>query len=68
MNEVLAPLFYVFRNDPDETNAVRIMLYMMNKLHECFHFFVVVSSLFLLLIGNAMILMFNPCLIVVISR
>lgn len=22
MNEVLAPLFYVFRNDPDEENAV----------------------------------------------
>lgn len=24
MNEVLAPLFYVFRNDPDEGNAVSI--------------------------------------------
>jgi hypothetical protein len=22
MNEVLAPLFYVFRSDPDDTNAV----------------------------------------------
>ena len=22
MNEILAPLFYVFRNDPDEDNAV----------------------------------------------
>ncbi|KAF6166412.1 hypothetical protein GIB67_034963 [Kingdonia uniflora] len=25
MNEVLAPLYYVFKNDPDEENAVRMM-------------------------------------------
>lgn len=24
MNEILAPLFYVFKNDPDEENAVSI--------------------------------------------
>lgn len=26
MNEILAPLFYVFRNDPNEENAVRMGL------------------------------------------
>lgn len=26
MNEILAPLFYVFRNDPNEENAVRMSL------------------------------------------
>jgi len=25
MNELLAPLFYVFKNDPDEENAVSIL-------------------------------------------
>ena len=27
MNEILAPLFYVFRNDPNEENAVRKSVY-----------------------------------------
>ena len=27
MNEVLAPLFYVFRNDPDENSAVSMELF-----------------------------------------
>lgn len=31
MNEVLAPLFYVFRNDPDETNGVSIMIHTMSN-------------------------------------
>lgn len=40
MNEVLAPLFYVFRNDPDQNNAVCVMkLLVCHSLqNNCFMF------------------------------
>lgn len=35
MNEMLAPLFYVFKNDPDEENAVSIYPWSL-KMYYCF--------------------------------
>jgi hypothetical protein len=40
MNEVLAPLFYVFKNDPDQSNAVSVLchyfLTQKMRMHSCF--------------------------------